>query len=239
MPNPVIESLLILQDRDLKRLGLEAQLKAVPSDIARVEQKIAAEKAAIDAAKAELRDLELKKKALESDIGSAEEKLGRYKTQQLSIRKNEEYQALGHEISTMQSHIGELEGKELEIMYAIDEAKKKFAAAEAELKGNISGHESRIKILREREGSLTDELKSVQAEVAAARAPVGDIRLRVYDRIAVRNMPAVVAIRGAKCGGCHLKVSSEVESATRGKTIDPIAQLPTCDQCGRIVYWET
>jgi len=41
-----------------------------------------------------------------------------------------------------------------------------------------------------------------------------------------------------KCGGCHLKVSSEVESAARGKTIDPTAALPTCDQCGRIVYWE-
>ena len=238
MANPAIESLLILQDRDLKRLGLEAQLKAVPTDIARVEQKIAAEKAAIDAAKTELRDLELKKKGLETDIGAAEEKLGRYKTQQLSIRKNEEYQALGQEINTMQAHIGELEGKELEIMYAIDEAKKKFAAAEAELKANISGHEGRIRTFREREVSLTAELKTLQADVAAARTPVGELRLRVYDRIAVRNMPAVVAIRSGKCGGCHLKVSSEVESAARGKTVDPVAQLPTCDQCGRIVYWE-
>ena len=64
------------------------------------------------------------------------------------------------------------------------------------------------------------------------------MKLRIYDRIAVRNMPAVVAIHAGKCGGCHLKVSSEVESAARGKTVDPLAQLPTCDQCGRVVYWE-
>ena len=51
---PVLEKLLILQDRDAKRLGLEAQLKAVPKDIAAVEQKIAAEKAAIETAKHEL-----------------------------------------------------------------------------------------------------------------------------------------------------------------------------------------
>lgn len=239
MLNPVIQSLLILQDRDLKRLGLEAQLKAVPGDVARVEQKITAEKAAIDTARTELRELEVKKKSVETDIGAAEEKVGRYKTQQLSIRKNDEYQALGQEIITMQTQINELEGKELEIMYAIDEAKKKFAAAEAELKANISGHESRIKTLREREASLTAELKTAQADVATARAPVGDLKLRVYDRIAVRNMPVVVAIHGGKCGGCHLKVSSEVESAARGKTVDPLAQLPTCDQCGRVVYWET
>jgi uncharacterized protein len=238
MPSPVIQSLLILQDRDLKRLGLESQLKTVPGDIVRVEQKIAAEKAAIEAARTELRNLEVAKKAIETEIGVAEEKVGRYKTQQLSIRKNDEYQALGHEIATVQGQISELEGKELETMYAIDEARKKFAAAEAELKSNISGHEARIKTLREREVSLTAELKSAQAEVANARAPIGDIRLRIYDRIAVRNMPAVVPISGGKCGGCHLKVSSEVESAARGKTVDPLAQLPTCDQCGRIVYWD-
>ncbi len=239
MPNPVIQALLILQDRDLKRLGLEANLKAVPADIARVEQKIAAEKAAIETARTEMRDLEVKKKALETEIGSANDKVGRYKTQQLSVRKNDEYQALGHEIATAQAQIGELEGKELEIMYAIDEARKKFAAAEMELKTNITGHESRIRTLRERDASLAAELKTVLTEVAAARVPLDAFKLKVYDRIAARNMPAVVAIHGAKCGGCHLKVSSEVESAARGKSADPTLQLPTCDQCGRIVYWES
>jgi predicted nucleic acid-binding Zn-ribbon protein len=238
MPNPVIQALLVLQDRDLKRLGLEAQLKAVPGDVARVEQKIAAEKAAIETARLELRDLETKKKALELEIGAAEERLGRYRTQQLSVRKNDEYQALGHEIATTQGQIGELEGRELEVMYAIDEAKKKFAAAEAELKANISGHEARIRTLREREASLAAELEVARADVATARGPVGEMRLRVYDRIAARNMPAVVAIHAGKCGGCHLKVSSDVDSAARGKSVDPLAQLPTCDQCGRIVYWE-
>jgi predicted nucleic acid-binding Zn-ribbon protein len=239
MPNPVIQSLLILQDRDLKRLAVEAQLKSVPADIARVEQKIAAEKAALDIARTEMRELEARKKGLEIEIGSAEDKLGRYRTQQLSVRKNDEYQALGHEIATMQAQISELEGKELELMYAIDEAKKRFAAAESELKTNISGHDARIKTLRERESSLAAELKIAEADVAAARKPVDGMKLRVYDRIAVRNMPAVVPISGQKCSGCHLKVSGEVESAARGKTVDPLAQLPTCDQCGRIVYWDS
>jgi predicted nucleic acid-binding Zn-ribbon protein len=81
-------------------------------------------------------------------------------------------------------------------------------------------------------------LKSMQAEVAAARTPVNPIHLRIYDRVAARNMPAVVAIHGVNCGGCHLKISSEVESAVRGKGIDPTVALPTCDQCGRIVYWD-
>jgi uncharacterized protein len=186
----------------------------------------------------EVRGLESKKKLIETEIGSAEQKVGQYRTQQLSIRKNEEYQAMGHQITTVQGQIAELEGQELEVMYAIDEAKKKFAAAEAELKANISGHEARIKTLKERETSLTGELKTAQDEVAKARAPVDALRLRQYDRVAARNMPAIVPIHAGKCGGCHLKVSSEVESGSRGKALDPLAPLPTCDQCGRIVYWD-
>ncbi|MEO7597799.1 MAG: hypothetical protein ABIV50_02625 [Opitutus sp.] len=239
MPTPVLEKLLILQDRDLKRRGLESQLKAIPQEVALVEHRIAGEKAAIDAARLELRELESKKKLLETEIGSAEGKLGKYRTQQSQVRKNDEYQALGHEIETTEAAIGALEEQELAVMYAIDEAKTKFLTAEAALKANISGHETRIKSLRERATNVSAELTSAQAEFAQSREPIGEFRLKTYDRVAQRNMPAVVAVSGGKCAGCHLKVSSEVESAARAKNADVNSALPTCDQCGRIVYWES
>jgi predicted nucleic acid-binding Zn-ribbon protein len=234
MRHPALDSLLILQDRDGKRLHLEAQVRAVPRDIAAVEQKISSEKAAIEAARTEVKELEVKKKSLETEIGSAEEKLAKYRTQQLSVRKNDEYQALGHEIETMQATVSGLEEKELGVMYAIDEAKKRFAEAEAALKRNIAGHEARIRELRERAASVAVELKQVEAEVASARAPLDQPSLRLYDRVAGRGLPACVPIHGGKCGGCHLKVSSEVESASRKAD-----KLATCDQCGRIVYFES
>lgn len=233
MRHPALDSLLILQDRDSKRLALEVQLKAVPRDIAGVEQKIASEKAAIDAARTEVKELETKKKLLEIEIGLAEQKLAKYKTQQSSVRKNEEFKALGHEIETTEAAIGALEEQELGVMYNIDEAKKKFAAAEAVLKANIAGHEQRIRTLKERDVSLSAELKTALDEVATARTPLDVPALRLYDRIAVRQQPTVIAIRSGKCCGCHLKVSGEVDSVARkGES------LATCDQCGRIVYWD-
>ena len=128
---PVLEKLLILQDRDQQRLSLEAQLKTVPGDVVRVQQKISTEKAAIDSARTEMRELEMQKKLLETEIGSAETKLAKYRTQQLQVRKNEEYQALGHEIESTKTVIEGMEEKELGIMFQIDEAKQRFAAAEA------------------------------------------------------------------------------------------------------------
>ena len=236
MLTPALEQLLILQDRDARRLTLEAQLKAVPREVAAVEQKIAGEKAAIEAARTELKDLEVHKKSLETDIRAGEDKVAKYKNQQMQVKKNDEYQALGHEIATTQEAVGVLEEQELQVMYAIDEAKKKFAAAEAVLKQNIAGHEARIRNLREKEKNTATELETARAEVAAARAPIEEFALRIYDRVALHKQPVCVPIQAAKCGGCHLKVSSEVESASRGK--DPNVKLATCDQCGRIVYWQ-
>lgn len=233
MRHPALDSLLVLQDRDQRRINLEAQLAAVPSEIAVVEKKIAAERAAIEAAKTELLALEVQKKSLENDIGAAESKLAKYKNQQMLVKKNDEYQALGHEIDNTAKEIGEFEGRELEVMYGIDEAKKKFAAAEAELKVNIARHESRIRTLRERDTNLRAELIEAQAAVTAARTPVDALALRLYDRVAARTRPVCVPVHAGKCGGCHLRLSGEADSAARKGD-----QLATCDQCGRIVWWE-
>ncbi len=230
-----IEKLLVLQERDGKRLALEQQLINVPRETAAVEARIAAEKTAIETAKAEWHGLESKRKLLEIEIKSAEEKIAKYRTQQVQVRKNDEYQALTHEIETTQAGIGTLEEQEIGVMLIIDEAKKRFVAAEAELKKNISGHEARIRTLREREGQMQTELKSSQEAVAAARPEVPLPQLKIYDRIAVKpGHPVCVTVNGGKCGGCHLKVPTHIEVMARTGP-----EIATCDQCGRVVYWQS
>lgn len=215
-------------------MNVEAQLVAVPEDTERVRRKIASEKEAIDAARTELRELETKRKLLETEIGSAADKLAKYQTQQMQVRKNDEYQALGHEIDTTKAAIEALEEQELGVLYEIDGAKKRFADAEAELKENIAGHEARIKTLAEREVSLRAELGEAATAVAVARGPLDEPSLRLYDRIASRHMPVCVPVRGGNCGGCHLKLSGENDALARKGD-----KLATCDHCGRIIWFES
>jgi predicted nucleic acid-binding Zn-ribbon protein len=233
MRHPAIEKLLILQERDGSRRALENQLAAIPGETAAAEQKIAAGKNAIETARGALRELEAKRRLLETEIAAAAGQLSRYKTQQNAVRKNDEYQALGQQIATTQAAIDGLEEKELEIMFAIDDAKKKFDEAEALLKTGIATHETRIATLRERAARLSAELAGVRTQIAAARAEADAPALRAYDRVAEHTWPACAPVRAGICGGCHLRISGEVESAVRkGDT------LATCDQCGRIVWWE-
>lgn len=236
MPHAVLVQLLIVQERDTRRRQLEQQIAAVPVDRAAVEKAITTEKAAIETARTEVKELETKKKLLETEIGSAETLLGKYRTQQMAVKKNDEYHALGHQIETMVKQISALEEQELGIMYNIDEAKVRFVSAEATLKTNITGHEKKLTVLAERLVNLQTELDEVKAAVTVAREPATPYALRVYDRVAGRQWPVVVPLRGGKCGGCHLKVSSEADSGSR--SADP-AQLGICDQCGRILYWDS
>jgi uncharacterized protein len=230
-----LSKLLALQESDTKRLALEQQLAATPREIAAVEAKIAAEKSAIETAKTEWHGLESKKKLLEVEIKSAEEKAAKYRTQQLEVRKNDEYKALTHEIETTEAAIGVLEEDELKVMYSIDEAKKRFAAAEGELKKNIAGHEGKIRTLREREGQLKAELTTAQAAVAAARTEVPPPQIKIYDRVAQKpGHPVCVPVNGGRCGGCHLKVPTHIEVMARTGS-----EIATCDQCGRVVYWSS
>lgn len=233
MRHPAIESLLILQDRDLARRGLETQLANLPAEVAAVEGRIAAEEATIEGARQEVRELETKKKLLETEIGSAEGKLAKYRMQQAAVRKNDEYQALGHEIETMETTISDMEERELEIMYAIDAARERFQAAEQVMRDHITGYRDKLAALAERRVSLETELAAVVAAVATAREPVGEPALRLYDRVAARHAAPVAAVRGGKCEGCHLRVSGEVEAGARKGE-----ELVTCDQCGRMVWFD-
>lgn len=228
-----LTKMLVLQDRDVKRLALEKQLKEIPDEVAAIETKIATEKQAIDTAKTEWRELETKKKALETDIQGAQGKVAKYRTQQLEVRKNDEYRALTHEIETTEAAIGGLEEEELKVMYLIDEAKKRFTAAEGTLKANIAGHEEKIRNLREREKQTRLELTDAQAATQTARTAVPEDQMRIYDRLAKKpGLPVCVPVSHGRCGGCHLKVPTHIEVMARSGT-----EIATCDQCGRVVYW--
>ena len=71
--------------------------------------------------------------------------------------------------------------------------------------------------------------------MTAARGVFDEPTLRLYDRLAdQRGLPVVVPINDGKCGGCHLRISFNIDSESRKAD-----KLVTCDQCTRIVYWET
>lgn len=229
-----IERLLILQDRDIKRLNLIHSLEAVPAEVAKANARIAQIRDRIDAGKRELQGLQVRAKDLQGRVVATEEQVVRYKTQQLQVKKNEEYQALNHEIESAQAMIGTLEDEELTLLLDIDTRREELAAEQNTAQGEIDLLEKEIATLREREANLAAQRTETEAAAAEAGQAVAAAYMEAYGRVGQRRarQPWVVELTEHKCGGCRLKVSGEVASRVRD------ADAPVhCDSCGRILYW--
>jgi len=229
-----LQALLILQDRDTRRSQLEKVLAQIPRERATSEKRIATHRAGIDAAKKAVTELELRRKDLENTLRSLEEQVARYKTQQMSVKKNDEYQALTHEIELTEGKIGTAEEEEIQLLYDLDAERAKAKAIEKALLDEVAAETTQLGRLAEREATVRGELSGATAEFEQARQPVAPSWLPRYDLLVKTvGLPVVVALHGQKCGGCHLKVSNGVETQARIG-----GDIATCDNCGRIVYFE-
>lgn len=229
-----LQALLILQDRDQRRVQLEKAVAQVPRDRATVEGRIEAHKAALEAAKRSVVEVELKRKGIEATLQGFEEQIRKYRSQQMLVKKNDEYQALTHEIELTEGKIGEAEEAEISVLYELDTEKDKAKAAEKVILAEIEMERAQLGRLSEREKQAKDELAGAITEVDKARAATQADLLPRYDRLSKSaGLPVVVALHAGKCGGCHLKVSNGVETEARKGT-----EIVTCDNCGRILYFQ-
>ncbi len=229
-----LQALLILQDRDQRRVQLEKALAQIPRDRAAAEARIAAHKAEIEAGKRSVTELELKRKDLEATLRGHEEQIRKYRSQQMLVKKNDEYQALTHEIEQTEAKIGEAEEAEIRILYELDTERAKAKAAEQAILEEIAREQAQLGRIAEREQQARADLGGALDDVAKARSGVQAELLPRYDRLAkTAGLPVVVALHASKCGGCHLKVSNGVETEARKGT-----EIVTCDNCGRVLYFE-
>jgi len=104
-----IEQLLLLQERDQKIKMFKAELETVPLEQQRIEHFLAAKSHAFEQVKLRSRDVEVQRKRLELDAQSRRDSIAKYKTQQYQTRKNEEFQAISHEIHRFEKEIEEIE----------------------------------------------------------------------------------------------------------------------------------
>lgn len=213
---------------------IERELADLPNERASTQKKIADLEAEIEDGRRRLKELEVRGKLIETEMGEVEDQVLKYKNQQLLVKKNEEYQALIHEIELAQSKVSEFEEKEIEILYELDEVRKQQAQNEIQCREKIEAEKSYLERLGEKESNLKGEIDSAKQALADVEAGIEKPMLSVYRRVSRGlKFPIIVAQKDAKCQGCHMRVSSSVEVEVRKGN-----EITTCDNCGRILYWD-
>jgi uncharacterized protein len=233
--HPELEQLLVLQDRQQKIKQIQTEIKTLPLQRKNLESQLSASAATVEALKQKARHVEIERKKLELDVGTRTESISRLKTQQYQTRKNDEFQAIGHEIERYADEILKLEDEELELMVEADKLKGEIDAAQKTANGTkqligrqVDDLEAKSKTLQSREEELVKDRTALAGEIDA------DLLSRFERLFKSKGDAVVVAIEHGVCTGCHMKVTTATAARVKaGK------EIVSCENCGRILYEAT
>ena len=230
--HPALEQLLILQDRQQKIRQIQTEIKTLPLQNKNLEGQQAASAAGVEALKQKTRQVEVDRKKLELDVGTRNDSIAKLRTQQYETRKNDEFQAMGHEIERYENEIKKIEDEELELMLQTDKLKAELGEEEKKAATTKESVSRQLVDLDAKSKTLDSRLQELTKERENLGTKIDEDLLDRFDRLfESKGDAAVVALEHNVCTGCHMKVTTAtVAHAKAGK------EIVSCEQCGRIVY---
>jgi predicted nucleic acid-binding Zn-ribbon protein len=230
---PVIENLLILQDRDRKILKLQDELGRLGPERQGLQTKLNAIQQQLESAKHQVKHLESERKKLELDVEAKKQLIEKYSLQQFQTKKNEEYRALAHEIELCKQAIIKLDDQQLEFMEQAEAAQRIVTAATRTATEVKKVVEARQADLVAGETGLKQELSELQSNRGQLAQAVDDSTRSKYERLfKQKGQNVVVGIQHGVCGGCHLGLSRSIVVTCQAEQ-----EIITCPNCGRILYY--
>jgi uncharacterized protein len=229
----IIEKLLILQDRDRKILRVTQELAHIGPEREGLKKKAATTQSSLEAAKLRVKQIETERKQRDLEIEGKKAQIEKYLNQQLLTRKNEEYKALTHEIEMAKEVIFKIEDAQIVLMEQAEVAQKEVARATAEAAAAKKLVDDQVVQLNAREENLRKELAELTSSREQLASAVDDSTRNRYERIfKSKGENVVVGIDHSACGGCHMKLTAQIMANCRAQ-----AELVTCPNCGRILYF--
>lgn len=181
----------------------------------------------------EITELKIAERMQQGEVSDIQAKIKKLETQQNSVKKLDEFNALTHEMAAAEK---ERTAKELRLsdlidqIHAEEEAAKAISEAldnacdsgkvlEAEIIESITRINAEGKVLKEQRDDL---VKDADPEVFS-----------IYERLLKNKKDrVVVAIENRCCTGCHITLTPQNENLVRKGE-----RLVFCEHCSRIHYW--
>jgi predicted nucleic acid-binding Zn-ribbon protein len=229
--NPALQSLIELDKINQEIRRLTEEVASLPKRVAAIETKLAGAKTQVESAQIAIKNYETGKRKHESEIQDWQQKITKYKEQQSSVKTNEQYKALIHEIEFAERAIGDIEEKILIGMESLDGLQAGLKAAQEELKAD------QLEIEQEKDHAHTvtaeDERKLAELNRRRneLRAGADQGLLATFERVSAKRTNAIAEVIDQKCTACNVMMRPQ-----RYQELITGNEVLVCDSCGRLLY---
>jgi len=230
--NSDLKQLIRLQAIDVSIQELRSRIDKFPGISKALDEKLRSAQADLEAAKERAKHNQSNRKKLESEIATIESKISKYRDQMLSVKTNEEYRALQHEIEHAQSGIRKIEDEILNLMMEAEASQGEVKTAELRLKEDQQNVKAERSQLEEENRHDLSALEAYIKERKEIETSVSSDLLPQYERVRKhRGGIAVAAARDSLCEVCQVRIRPQVFQEIRKND-----QIIACDACQRILY---
>jgi predicted nucleic acid-binding Zn-ribbon protein len=229
-----IPQLLELQRLDLRIAALRAELETFPKRIKEADAMLSGARAGVAAAKQKHSHAQTELKKFELDVNQWRDRARKYRDQSASVKTNEAYKALQHEIAHAESEASAAEDRQLEQMMAVEETEREIKFAAAALKEAEISLAAERKNIQSQGAAKKSELDSDLAQREKIAAQIPEELLEKYSRVAKRHHGVALAeALNEQCRGCGMRILPHTYQEIRRPENQEIMQ---CETCSRILY---
>jgi predicted nucleic acid-binding Zn-ribbon protein len=230
-----LQNLHDLQGLDSRIAGLEKKLEAIPVRLQAIRESQEQATAAVEAQRARLAGVRKELRSREKDLEQNASEKAKREAKLYEVKTNKEYSAVLAEIETLKVDKGRVEEEILALMETQERMTREIAEADVRLKRQTE--EARVQ-----QAAATEELRALEADVAVVRVERESLARDVprdsmaqYSRLLRGRAGLAVAVVGSNgiCAGCRLSLTPQ-----RFNELRQSSQILTCENCGRILYYQ-
>jgi len=225
--------LIELQKLDLKIGEITVKKKELPEKIAQMDEEFMAITASMEEARNKLEELNKRRGEKEDKLKRGIDTRKKAIERQSEVKTNKEYQAILKEIETIENKNSEFEDEIISAMEELDHLKGVLKTKEKDFDNRRTQYEKDKKRIEKEISQLDVDLSDCQRQSNDLRRQVRSELQKRYETIkGARNGLAVVSAWKEVCGGCHMNIPPQLYIE-----LQKSADLLSCPNCNRIIYW--